>query len=268
MAADSARGQLAAMRSGFENWFWPSAAGKLALTLGAWTPRWSARLLDARVLLRARDGPRVRTRLRDIGSPVEVFGQREYDFSVIDWTRARAVVDLGAHIGAFVLWVAALGPARVFALEPNPEAGRLLAENLERAGLGGRVSWRPQAVAAQAGPRLLQVPPFSPSASLLAVPGAGAVGVEVEAVTLPQALAESGFDRVDVLKVDVEGAEYEVFADLPPGTLGRVGAVLVECHPLPGRGPGAVAEQLRGQGFRVASQPTRGGHQMLVAWRA
>ena len=43
-------------------------------------------------------------------------------------------------------------------------------------------------------------------------------------------LDRAGFDRVDLLKVDVEGAELELFSHDPQAWLPRVGMVIVETH--------------------------------------
>ena len=57
-------------------------------------------------------------------------------------------------------------------------------------------------------------------------------GVEVQAVTVADVIRMSGFDRVDLMKIDVEGAEAEILAgDL--SWLDRVDAVMIELHGTP-----------------------------------
>jgi len=255
------------MRRGFRNWFLPSLLGYFAISLGERAPRFLRPLLDLHFTLHTRQGPRIRARLRDIGPPAEVFGLDEYDDSEFDWAGLRYVIDVGAHIGAFTLWVAARGPAcRVFAIEPNPEAMGLLSENVERAGLGRRVTVLETAVAGASGRRELSITTMSPSATLLPVrqrSGARAVA----AITMAEAIAESGFPQVDLLKVDVEGAEEEIFGELQPEVLASVRALLIECHPPAATGLANLIEPvLYGSGFTVSRRPKK-SHALLIGRR-
>ena len=56
---------------------------------------------------------------------------------------------------------------------------------------------------------------------------------------------------VDVLKVDIEGAEADVFANLDPGVLATVRTALVECHPELGASVAGVVSVLEAAGMRV-----------------
>ena len=56
----------------------------------------------------------------------------------------------------------------------------------------------------------------------------GSEGVEVPAFTVEQILDDNNVSRVDLLKVDIEGAEKEVFAN--GQFLPRVGHIVIELH--------------------------------------
>lgn len=53
-------------------------------------------------------------------------------------------------------------------------------------------------------------------------------GARVRAVTMRTLLAEMNIDRVDLLKVDIEGAEKEVFETCD--WMERVGVLIIEIH--------------------------------------
>jgi FkbM family methyltransferase len=121
------------------------------------------------------------------------------------------ILDLGGHIGLSALWFHAKFPsARIFALEPDPSSFRLMERNTRGV---ERIVARNLAVGASR-----RTAPFFPAAqtwlsSLLPedeTHGGGAVEVHVE--PLPEVLAELGLDRVGLLKLDVEGAEWEILA--------------------------------------------------------
>ncbi|HLQ62266.1 MAG TPA: FkbM family methyltransferase [Candidatus Acidoferrales bacterium] len=247
------------MRASFQNWILPSLLRRAA-TLS------SARyLLDKRVRLRTRLGIEVDVRVRDMGGPIDVFALGAYDYSAIDWSRLEYVIDAGAHVGSLSLMVASRSNCRVLALEPNRATYRLLERNVAMAGLEARVHCLNVALGSSAGERWLSSTKLSPASTI--VPGvAGDGGHPVHCLTLSDAFAASGFPRVDLLKIDIEGSEYEVFGELDPGQLRDVAAVVLECHPLSGHSVQEVVLKLHRTGFQVASEP-QPGCTMLLAIR-
>ncbi len=55
-------------------------------------------------------------------------------------------------------------------------------------------------------------------------------GVDVQVMTVPQLLAEEGWDRVDLLKIDIEGTEQELLGR-DNTWLQDIGAIMLEIHP-------------------------------------
>jgi FkbM family methyltransferase len=160
------------------------------------------------------------------------------------------VLDLGAHIGAFALPAARLAPAgRIVAYEPDPESRALLVENVRANGITN-VEARPEA-AGRAGPRTLFRCESNPVLSnLYSAYGEG--GTEtVETLPLEAIMERHGLGRLDVLKVDVEGAEYEILFPAEKLLRERVASVIVEAHPREGLDARALDALLRSAGFEV-----------------
>lgn len=125
------------------------------------------------------------------------------------------VVDLGAHVGTFALGAAALG-CEVVAVEAAPTNVRLLEAGI-RENRFDRVRVLSAAVSDRPGIlRFVANGPFGQ------VCGDGYTGpcIEVPAVTLDGLLDEVGWDRIDYVKIDIEGAEIAAFRGMP-GLLGR-----------------------------------------------
>jgi FkbM family methyltransferase len=121
------------------------------------------------------------------------------------WTRTgRLFVDLGANIGQYTLALSRRFEL-VVAVEPNPAALAILKRNLDLNGIEN-VRIQPVAVAAAAGKLPLYGGEFLSTWSLKH-PSTEFVLVDV--ITLDTLLA--GLGPVDLLKVDIEGAEREVF---------------------------------------------------------
>ncbi len=127
-------------------------------------------------------------------------------------------VDVGANAGAYSFWVLSLAGhgSRIVAVEPDPALARQLRYNVGINGAGERMRVVEAAVAASPGEGTLVLAPGNSGRNRLASKGEAAAGtggtgtVPVRVVTLADVVAESGLDRIDCLKVDVEGREADV----------------------------------------------------------
>ena len=118
-------------------------------------------------------------------------------------------VDIGANIGAYALAVAAqAGPgARILAIEPQPAIFERLVTNI-RLNPFGTVKAVDCAVADKSGEVTLFLDPSNQGESSVKIIGSSrATPVKVQARTLLELLQDEGFDHVDAIKLDVEGAE-------------------------------------------------------------
>lgn len=165
------------------------------------------------------------------------------------------IVDVGAHIGMFAVHAARLVPqGRVEALEPDPENLALLCRNAAGNGLDN-VSVHPVAVEGTLGTAVLyQAHESWAHSTCAAVAPADAEAVVVAATTLAAFLAEEGIEAVDFLKMNIEGAEYDVLLGAPDEALRAVRLFHVECHPVPGHDGRELVERLADCGFAPAVQ--------------
>jgi FkbM family methyltransferase len=160
------------------------------------------------------------------------------------------ILDCGANIGLASLFFKRRYPAaRITAFEADPAIAAMLAENVRRNGAadvevvaaavwtaGGEVTFRPDGADSGA------------VASLAGAPEADAI--RVPTIRLAERLAA---ERIDLLKLDIEGAETEVLEDCA-SALGNVGALLLEVHefdPSKRRSP-ALLQLLGDSGFTYA----------------
>jgi hypothetical protein len=76
--------------------------------------------------------------------------------------------------------------------------------------------------------------------------------IAVAAVSLADALARLATDRVDLLKLDCEGAEYDILMRTTPDVLSRIDRIVMEYHDhRPDVRHPALAAFLRHSGYRV-----------------
>ncbi len=135
------------------------------------------------------------------------------------------VVDLGANIGITTLFFSQYFPnARYVCVEPDSENARLLRRNV--AGLGDRVQIIEGAVSDHSGSRAFDRSGRSWEGRLC---GQGISGPQVRCYTMNEVMAESTLTSIDILKVDIEGAEEQLFMS-GGDWLKRVKLMIVELH--------------------------------------
>jgi FkbM family methyltransferase len=159
----------------------------------------------------------------DLACLDQVFRQHEYasPYSI----EPRIIIDAGANIGAASLYFAQRYPqARIIAVEPDPSNYDLLVKNCAAYS-------NVTTVQAALWFENTTVNFLEPDAEKWAM----AVGSSnddcgtVKAVTVPELIKTYGLDRVDLLKIDIEGAELELFSN-DPSWLDRVEYMAVELH--------------------------------------
>jgi FkbM family methyltransferase len=179
-------------------------------------------------------------------------------------SRPLAAVDLGANIGMWGLWLHGRFPtARVIALEPDPANATRHREQIALNGLDGSWTLLEAAATNADGPVVFS----TGHATTGRIGAAGEAGmVEVQGRD-----AFSLLDGVDLLKIDIEGAEWPMLAD-PRLPAIDVPVVMVEYHPhgAPSRDPRHDAEHaLASAGFETLSMHGEpDGTGIVWGWRA
>lgn len=161
--------------------------------------------------------------------------------------RAATVVDIGANIGAFALYAARSGARKVLAYEPNTASFRCLERNVQANRVEAIVAARRFAVAGRAGQQVRF--PVAPSVySRIARDGEAGEFETVRTTSLAEILERDAPQGIDLLKLDCEGAEYDILFE-SQAALARVREIRMEYHL--GRS-GELIEFLRRCGFEIA----------------
>lgn len=130
---------------------------------------------------------------------------------------APCVLDVGANTGSFCLLAVRHVRARVVAIEPNPLAFEILTENIALNSLERRVRVLPWALSDRVGSAMLKIPSASDQSGLasLGTPKRFNEWTEVQVHirtldSLEGFLDNLGTGRIDLMKIDTEGAELLV----------------------------------------------------------
>lgn len=153
----------------------------------------------------------------------EIYIDECYDMD--DNVEPTILVDCGANVGmCSVYWAQKFPRAKIFAIEADPKIADLLKENLrindiQNVTVINKAAW---------------IKEGHIQFSLGSVDG-GAINqtssqglVTLECFALGAWLNE--FTSIDYLKIDIEGAETEIFNYLPTGSLGHVERIFIEYH--------------------------------------
>ena len=179
----------------------------------------------------------------------EIFSQLEYEpppeaRPALSALRAPRVVDLGANIGLFGAWVLGSHPdARIVAVEADPANAAVHRRTIEANELGDRWQLVEGFASTRAG-----VIRFAGGKHATSQAGGGEESIDVPTVDVFPELAEA-----DVVKIDIEGAEWDLLAD-PRFSALRPRVLVLEYHEAgcPGSDPAQAAEEaLRCTGLEV-----------------
>ncbi len=158
--------------------------------------------------------------MSDIATFWQIFYRRIYAVEASD----RLIIDAGANIGAFTLYALQAAPkAHVIAIEPAPDSCNRIRAMLRAHNLQSRCTLYQAALAAANGETTIQLDTGSQFRRT------GISGTPVRAVALDSLIPSNA--TVDLLKMDIEGAEYEVLRSAAPQTMRRIRRLMLEYHP-------------------------------------
>lgn len=177
---------------------------------------------------------------------MDIFVKEEYGKIEND----SIIVDIGANIGAFSLYCAFFNGCTVYSFEPDKRNFELMLENIRINGLEERIYPFDKAVSDISGIKKLYKS-ISMSHSLNVVSD---TYVDVESITLRDILITNDIKKVDYLKLDCEGGEYDILYNTDSETFAKVKNILLEYHNQinkPGDTGNAIKSHLIESGYMI-----------------
>lgn len=145
--------------------------------------------------------------------------------------KGDVVLDIGAHSGIFSIFAAIKG-AIVYSFEPAPDNIVFLKRNID---LNKKVSieFFDCAIAAENGEKEMSFYPESlTSYAFSSVAEKRGEKIMVQTITLDNFIKDKNIQAVDFLKMNCEGAEYEIFFNCPVELFKIIKKISVQCHDL------------------------------------
>lgn len=203
----------------------------------------------------------------NLGTIIEVFYLKEYrDLEDLKYVVRPVVIDIGANIGTFTVWALRTLPnARVIAYEPESTNFRLLTENICLNNISSQTTAFKRAVGGELGERSLAIAGESSGKNSLSFEIGDGTHEIVMCTTLDMIFADNAITHCHCLKVDCEGAEYELLYGASAETLAKIDMIILEYHRVAGESTDKLQEFLRQHGFVIEISKLFSG--MLTARR-
>lgn len=181
----------------------------------------------------------VREKTDDPDSITEVFDDKVYDpkWFTLDKNSVKTIIDIGSLIGAFTLWAHQSFPnASIYTYEPNPDSFELLCKNIDLLENNkGRIHpfncavWSENSIMT-----LYRSKDNTGGSSIVFDPTIyfesskeESVNVKTQSIT---DIIDSISKPIDIMKLDCEGAEYEILFSLDKSKLNSIQHIVMEFH--------------------------------------
>jgi FkbM family methyltransferase len=188
----------------------------------------------------------------------EIFKLKEYrSADDVIQNAKHPIVDVGAHAGFFSMYCRSLNKkVKIFAVEPEPNNLKLLKRHLAENKISG-VKVIPGALAGETGERELLIFKDSHNHRLAEDEG----DIKVKAFAFADFCKQNKIKKISLLKMDIEGGEYEVFDSMSEKDFAVVNYVILEYHSISNKlvsrlSYKQIEEKLRENGFAVQVFPS------------
>ena len=187
---------------------------------------------------------------------------RVYDDYITDFKPKDWVIDIGAHIGTFSIHLARRFPKlRTVSVEPHPINYELLTSNVGLNGLHSTIQTLHAAVGKASGHGRLYADLGNTAGGSVHNASVKTESYKIKLTTLAHLFTKYGIKKCAVLKLDCEGAGYEILMSTPSSILRQIQTIIMEINE-ENRAPELI-KYLTTQGFSVKEVPNAITHPIL-----
>lgn len=179
------------------------------------------------------------------------------DYQTVTAKEGDIVIELGGHIGTSTLNYSHLvgKTGTVYAIEALPENYAILKRNIERNGITNVKAYNLAIVGDPATTHItLNANPYNSGGhSIYAMSVDAEATFDCPAMTLEAFVKREGIPRIDILQMDIEGAEFDILLNCDRALLASIREILFEYHDAYAkpRTHEELVELLHGVGFRT-----------------
>ena len=170
---------------------------------------------------------KIRVKSTDLMQLTTIWLIREYEVPGFEIKENDTVIDVGGHIGLFMLFCEQFcRKGKIYCFEPALDNYRILLDNVKLNNLENVFSFN-TAVSKQDG----NIPLYlNDDASGHSVFLKSSNSIQVESMTLQKIFDLNNIKKCNLLKLDCEGSEYEIINSLPDSYFSMIDKMIIEYH--------------------------------------
>ena len=207
---------------------------------------------------------KIRVNSTDLMALTNVWMIKEYNIENFNITENDKIIDVGAHIGLFSLLASQFCKSgKIFSFEPTRENFDLLVANLE---LNQIKNVFPFNLAVSKNPTKVDLF-LHDDQSAHSVVSKSTKTIRVQSTSLQSIFDKNNIESCKLLKLDCEGAEYEIIDSLPSEYFQRIENMVIEYHLADSR-PELVKNlinKIQNMGFKIETKPHYNDMGFLIA---
>ena len=140
------------------------------------------------------------------------------------------VIDVGGHVGYFTIYAAKKAKnGKIITFEPSKESFNVLKNNLKINNIQN-VIIENVGVGAKSGTAILNVDTTNSIGNSIFYSSKNSEKEDIRITTIPEIVKKYKIKSIDLLKLDCEGAEFEIILNLPSTILNTIKKISVEVH--------------------------------------
>jgi FkbM family methyltransferase len=155
----------------------------------------------------------------------EFFIDRVYDN--LDLDNCKTVLDIGANVGLWTKYILSRNARKVYCFEPNKKALSHLKYGLRN---DNNATIIEKAVYKEDATLKFYINEENSLTSSVLPESGHSPSYDVDAISLENAINLTGEDKIDLVKIDIEGAEFDIIENLSQGIFDRIDSFLIEYH--------------------------------------
>lgn len=163
----------------------------------------------------------------DIHIFTEIWIQNIYKKKNFDIKKNDIIIDIGANIGLFSLWAYQFCKnGQIYGYEPNNDNFKMFEKNIFENNITNISIFKKIVSNVEGTRKLYQTNDFGTNT----IYGSKNDAVDVQSTTLEKIFNENNLSNCDLLKMDCEGAEYEILLNLSDTIFKKINKICLEYH--------------------------------------
>ena len=162
---------------------------------------------------------------------LENFFLNAYDLEEgFDIKENDVIIDIGAHVGYFTVYAAQkVKDGKIISFEPSKESFQVLENNLKINSIQNVIAEN-LGVRSKSGDSTLYIDKNHEIGDSMFSNDDSLTKENVQVTSIPEIVKKHKIESIDLMKLDCEGAEYEIILELPPSILNTIKKIAMEVH--------------------------------------